>query len=183
MNRPFHGPVRQRGAVLFTSLMILILLTLLGVAAMQVTTMQERMSGNYRVDNLSFQNAERRSLQVENRVRDLSLQGLTDLIGLLPPPTGIATIAVQFISCDPLDTGVWESARATGEQHVQNMGRSCGFTSLRTDLGVDDFVPFRITALEFDSPTTQTAQSILQSVYIPVPPVAIVAPPPPPPAP
>ena len=177
MNRTYAHPARQRGAVLFTSLMILILLTLLGVAAMQVTTMQERMSGNYRTDNLSFQNTERRSLQVESRVRELSLQGLTDLIGLLPPPAGIGTIAVEFVTCDPLDTTAWQGTRNPSEQHVQNMGGACGFTSLRTDLGVDDFVPFRVSALEFDDATAQTAQSIIQTVYIPVPPVAVVPPP------
>ncbi len=50
----------QRGAVLFVSLIILILLTLLGVSAMQVTMLQERMSGNYRASQLAFERSESR---------------------------------------------------------------------------------------------------------------------------
>jgi len=50
----------QRGAVLFVALIILILLTLLGVTAMQVTLLQERMSGNYRASQLAFERSESR---------------------------------------------------------------------------------------------------------------------------
>ncbi len=48
----------QRGAVLIVSLIFLLLLTLIGTAAMRTTTLQERMAGNTRDINLSFQAAE-----------------------------------------------------------------------------------------------------------------------------
>lgn len=48
----------QRGAVLIVSLMILVILTLLGITAMQTTTFQEKMAGNMRSRELSFQAAE-----------------------------------------------------------------------------------------------------------------------------
>lgn len=53
MDRP-----RQRGAVLLFSLIILIILTVLGVTAMQTTGMQERMAGGLRDQHLSLQAAE-----------------------------------------------------------------------------------------------------------------------------
>lgn len=48
----------QRGAVLIVSLIFLLLLTLIGTTAMRSTTLQERMAGNTRDINLSFQAAE-----------------------------------------------------------------------------------------------------------------------------
>lgn len=51
----FH---RQRGAVLFVSLIILLLMTIIGVSAIQNTTLQEKMAGNLRDANLAFQAAE-----------------------------------------------------------------------------------------------------------------------------
>ena len=56
--RPFAAPRAQRGAVLYVALIMLILLALLGITAMQVTGLQERMTGSYRSTNMAFQNAE-----------------------------------------------------------------------------------------------------------------------------
>ncbi len=49
---------QQRGAVLFVGLIILLLMTMIGVTAIQVTTQQERMAGNLRDRNIAFQAAE-----------------------------------------------------------------------------------------------------------------------------
>jgi len=51
-------PAAQRGATLAVTLVILLLLTLLGVSAMHNTTMEERMAGNSRDREMSFQAAE-----------------------------------------------------------------------------------------------------------------------------
>lgn len=48
----------QRGAVLIVGLIMLLLITMIGVTAMQVTTQQERMAGNLRDRNIAFQAAE-----------------------------------------------------------------------------------------------------------------------------
>jgi type IV pilus assembly protein PilX len=49
---------RQCGATLVTSLLLLLVLTIIGVSAMQITRMQERMAGNARDLNLAFQSGE-----------------------------------------------------------------------------------------------------------------------------
>ena len=49
---------QQHGAVLIVSLVILLVLTILGVAGMQNTTMEERMSGNHQDRFAAFQAAE-----------------------------------------------------------------------------------------------------------------------------
>jgi len=62
MNRKFPPtgriPASQRGAILVTSMLLLIVLTVLGVTMMRMTNMQERMAGNTRDLNLSLQGAE-----------------------------------------------------------------------------------------------------------------------------
>ncbi len=51
-------PTRQQGVVLVLSLVLLLLTTIIGVSAMQGTSMQERMAGNRWDRNLAFQAAE-----------------------------------------------------------------------------------------------------------------------------
>ncbi len=55
-----EGPIRntQGGAVLFVSLIMLLVLTVIGVTAMQTTTLEEKMAGNLRDQTLAFQAAE-----------------------------------------------------------------------------------------------------------------------------
>ncbi|MFC0153965.1 PilX N-terminal domain-containing pilus assembly protein [Xanthomonas dyei] len=62
---------RQSGAVLYVALIMLILLALIGIAGMQVTSLQERMAFNYRSTNVAFQNAERLARSTECGVENL----------------------------------------------------------------------------------------------------------------
>jgi len=51
-------PGRQKGAVLITALVLLVVLTLLGTTAVQNTVMEERMAGNYYDLAVAFEAAE-----------------------------------------------------------------------------------------------------------------------------
>ena len=44
--------------ILFISLILLVVLALIGIAGMQVTTLQERMAGNYYTIGRAFENTE-----------------------------------------------------------------------------------------------------------------------------
>ena len=57
---PGYAPTaqRQRGAILFVSLIILLLMTILGVTAMSNVSMEERMAGNMRDGDMAVQAAE-----------------------------------------------------------------------------------------------------------------------------
>ena len=57
---------KQRGAVLIVSLVVLLLMTIIGISSMKTTTLEERMSGNMRDQNLSFQSAEAAIIEGEN---------------------------------------------------------------------------------------------------------------------
>ena len=64
-------PSRQRGAVLVVALLMLLVMTVLGVTAMQMSRMEERMAGNSRDINLAFQGAEAGLRDAEERLRVL----------------------------------------------------------------------------------------------------------------
>ena len=53
-----NGPKHQQGAVLIMSLMILLVMTLIGLASMNSSLMQEKMASNAQINNSTFQAAE-----------------------------------------------------------------------------------------------------------------------------
>ena len=53
-----YSPSNQRGAVLIVGLIMVLLITIIGLAAVRGSNMQEMMAGNMRDMNASFQNAE-----------------------------------------------------------------------------------------------------------------------------
>ena len=59
---------RQQGAALVVALIMLLVMTVLGIAAMQVTRIEERMAGNSRDVNLAFQGAEAGLRDAEARI-------------------------------------------------------------------------------------------------------------------
>ena len=64
-----HSVEDQRGAALIVGLIFLVILTLLGVTAMQSSTLEERMAGNARDRNLAFQAAEAALRDAERDIR------------------------------------------------------------------------------------------------------------------
>lgn len=59
---------KQQGAILVISLLLLLILTVLGLAVMRMTRMQERMAGNTRDLNLALQGAEAALREGEARI-------------------------------------------------------------------------------------------------------------------
>lgn len=58
MNSRPRNSSGQTGAVLLTSLIMLVLMTVIGVTGMQTTTLEEKMAGNLRDQTLAFQASE-----------------------------------------------------------------------------------------------------------------------------
>lgn len=70
----------HRGSVLIVSLVFLLLLTLVGISAMNMTNLEEKMTGNFRDHDLAFQAAEAALIEGEEFVEasfDIR-QGLTN---------------------------------------------------------------------------------------------------------
>lgn len=71
------GPSRQAGAALVMSLVMLLVLTILGVAAMSTSSLEERMAGNIQEATHAFQAAESGLNRAANTSGVLSLTGTT----------------------------------------------------------------------------------------------------------
>ncbi len=61
-------PASQRGSVLIVSLVFLLLLTIVGVSAMNMSSLEEKMSGNFRDHDLAFQASESALVEAEDFV-------------------------------------------------------------------------------------------------------------------
>ncbi|SDX36966.1 pilus assembly PilX family protein [Marinobacter mobilis] len=60
----------QRGSVLIVSLIFLLLLTLVGISGMNMTSLEEKMTGNFRDHDLAFQAAEAALIEGEQYVEE-----------------------------------------------------------------------------------------------------------------
>lgn len=79
---PLNPSKRQAGAVLAVGLLLLLVMTLIGVTAMNSIIMEEKMAGNYRDRHLALQAAESALRDAENDIqcdsctRPLQISGL-----------------------------------------------------------------------------------------------------------
>lgn len=97
--RPGTGR-QQAGSVLFISLMLLLMLTILGVTAMNSVTLEERMAGNLRDTDLAFQAGEAALRDAENWLSPLPVQPAECTTS---PPSACATVWQQGILSDLQD--------------------------------------------------------------------------------
>lgn len=94
----FSGRGRQRGIALFVSLVLLLILTIIGVSAVQTTTLETRMARNEHDRLLAFQAA-------ESVLRDAEafLETLTNTAGFVPGcANGLCDMVNNF------DEPIWE---------------------------------------------------------------------------
>jgi type IV pilus assembly protein PilX len=69
MNNPKQSAIGQTGSALIVALIFLLLMTLIGTSAMQISSMQERMASNWRDWNTAFQSAEAALREAETFLR------------------------------------------------------------------------------------------------------------------
>lgn len=93
----------QSGAVLITSLVLLVVLTLLGLSSIQNTTLEERMSGNYRSSVAAFQAA-------ESGLR--AGEATMDAFNLRPIPNSTGSTGVWVEDAPPGGAAWWKNANA-----------------------------------------------------------------------
>jgi len=93
MNTPFtkgYLPLirQQRGATLAIVLIFLVLVTLIGVTAMTTTTLEEKMAGNLREQNLAFQAAEAALRDAKLDISGTNIMGGVSATRRNPPISG-----------------------------------------------------------------------------------------------
>lgn len=91
---------RDSGAVLIVALVMLLVLTILGVAGVQNTTLEERMAGNYRDRVSAFQAAEAALRRGEEDIADLAMFNAMTFNG----NDGTYELDPSVGSLDPVDT-------------------------------------------------------------------------------
>lgn len=101
--RPVCVPANQRGVALIMSLVILLILTILGIAAMRTSTLQEKMSANIQESTRVFQVAE------SGLKESLNKQGTFDLYaGTTNTFTyggGSTSVATNYLQMSPPKRG------------------------------------------------------------------------------
>ena len=97
---------RQRGVALFISLVVLLIITIVGVSAVQTTTLEERMAANARDRDIAFQAAEAALMSAENFVEDLEP---SDMPAFLGNANGL------YIPANPGDVSRWNEVDWDGD--------------------------------------------------------------------
>lgn len=107
---PLHRARHEQGFILITGLIFLLVLAMLGISAMSINTMEERMAGNSRDLNLAFQAAESglrdAELDILNNISPASGFDAACTNGLCMPPSSSTSLA-QSID--------WDDASVTRE--------------------------------------------------------------------
>ena len=181
---------QQRGAVLTVSLLILLVMTIIGVASMGSTTLQEKMSNNNRQSQIALQAAEvaLRSGEAYLVANIGSVNDLATNFNATAPVTGLYSERAPLVGVAtrplPAGTNIFDDSGwlATGNAVpvttmsgltqqprfiIEYMGRvgeppKTGYLNKKPDTRQ---YAFRITAIGWGEGTNPTARYILQSSF------------------
>lgn len=153
------SPGHQTGAVLIVSLIMLLLLTVIGTASMQSTSLEEKMAGNMRNKSLAFQNAEAALRAAELLIPTLNQDSFNNTNGLYTetgtPPGSDDNWANFSTRSHNAAAGQASSAPLYVIQRILDNGR--------LDLNADVSNLYRITARGVGG--TDTAVVVVQSIF------------------
>lgn len=170
---PIHPTLHrgQRGIALVVSLMMLLVLTLIGVTAMQLSTRQEKMAGNTRDLDLALQAAEAGLRFGELRLTASALPEATSLpagwyhIDEAPAPrwNNPAVWNANPTMTYPLHADFWDVARAPNVA-IEDMGLIEDLDgSLAADAMPDYIRAYRVSSRAFGG--AAATQVVLQSTF------------------
>ena len=164
----------QRGAVLVVSLVFLVILTLVGVSAMQNTMLEEKMSGNVKDRNLAFQNAESAVREAELFIEGVTglgmFNGTGGLFGLTDAEPDYSAAATWSATSNHVqsssDFGAYASPRYFIKQHtiVSGTEGALNLSGYGDNKGSGDITVFNITARGTGG-GQDTAEVILRTFY------------------
>ncbi len=121
---------RQQGAVLAVALIILLALTLIGITGMQTTTLEEKMAGNLRDQNVAFQAAEAALRDgedlVDGSVSTAAFDGTNGLYGSADSPPDYSLAATWTGTNSRAYTGSIPGATTAPRYFIQHLGAVSG---------------------------------------------------------
>lgn len=171
-------PASQRGAVLIVGLVMVLLITIIGLAAVRGSSMQELMAGNIRDMNISFQTAEAGLRVGESQVNavaggNFGGNGLwmdLHLPGAAKAPVQAWSSAVWKDGSNSIavtDLALHSQPRYIIERVVSPVGKVAASEGSGIDVGSMDIVPepefYRVSS--FGTGSTVTAETVVQSTY------------------
>jgi len=162
--RSFNGPRAQGGAVLYVALVMLILLALLGVAGMQVASMQEKMASNYRAVNRAFQNTEGVVRNAEHSVEAVANRTA------LPAGSLVNDGNISQICDDGFDPVTWGRAQSTAAVPAVTVRRidQCMPGESGLEMGVPVNGPtatYQISGYAADDAAGATSASVVDTIF------------------
>lgn len=173
-NRRTKQGVHQRGAALIVSLIIMVIMTLLGLAAIRGVTQQERMAGNSQSRSVSFQAAEKALRDIEQTIEAASPR-ITQTAGTCAVVSTLMTCGTPTASATPrwLDPAFtdWTDGTAVGtgslavtpKYFVEYLGNTYSCNP-NDPSAAPDCYRYRIT-VRVGGGTSGRAQAMLQSIY------------------
>lgn len=163
-------PGQERGAVLMFSLIMLLLLTIIGVTAMQMTTLQERMAGGYRDRHLAFQGAEAALREGEDllsraTVPDFSSNGADGFYqtGTAPDWSEFDSATTRLYADGDAGNEINDSLEEAPEYFIERLEYRGGVGNTLRPGPLDENDLFRVTARSTGA--TGQATVVLQVVY------------------
>ena len=144
----------QSGAALYVALIMLILMALIGIVAMQVASLQERMSANYQAGSMAFNNAEASARAQEITLKSAVVAGSVIPTNLPPRDCTTAFDAEGY-------TGVAPYVRRL------DMCFSWGGLDYPTDESEKTDQIYQVTAYARDRPALASSESVIDTVFIP----------------
>ncbi len=176
ISRTFDLRQNEEGIALVTVLVFLVIMTIIGVAAMQSSSLQERMSSNVRDQNVSFQTGEASVREAEAWLQTLAGRPSIQIGNCVAPCQQIVWVlgngannGSDFLNPDFWGgANVWIGTAVPGAKTpprlvveavgVSTVGESLKWTS--DPQGVDIF---RVTAR--GTGETDDSQSVIQTIY------------------
>lgn len=160
MNRAIRsttGAARQRGAVLYIALIMLVLLAMLGIVGMQVTGLQERMAANYMRVNQAFQAAE------------ASVRDTESMIGASVSATG--TFSSDQEACAPVFDPLTWAETVTGEDssHTRRIDKCFPSSSRRIGAKLNEETGniYEISVVAGDDGSDSSSSAVISTTFIP----------------
>lgn len=156
MNIQTRFPRKQSGAALYIALIMLILMALIGLVAMQVAGLQERMSANYQAGSMAFQNAEAEARGQEGSLKTAVSAGAEVLTNQAPRDCGKT----------PFDAEAYTGS----EPYVRRLDLcfSWGGLDYPTDESERTDQIYQITAYAKDRASVfASSESVIDTVFIP----------------
>jgi len=167
---------KQQGAVLIVSLIMLLIMTIIGLSAMQSTTLEEKMAGNYRNSNIAFQAAED---ALRDSEKDIACN-TTSCTSRTAPISGLTNFDASCTNglCAGWMPSIWTDTAKIG--HAINYGAKTGAAAIAGVSSPPQYLIegkkcigpgwaswkncYRITTIGYGG--TQKAQRLLQEVFI-----------------